>query len=463
MSVVSRLPKTPSLVMPHGARLWHRASLGSDASPAEPAVPCESAGDGAHADPARGDAPDGQAGSGLLEALARVAREDPHCAQLSAPLARAFAARALGPRRLEEDDRFVSPSWPRMPYRRRSDAERSSCHWGQLKLLESEMKCLVDFMLRPSSTWCPGSEHLVVYAGAAPGLHIMSLLQRFPCCRFELYDPAPFDEQLVEFAASADNKGRLVLSNVFFDNHQAQRIAAERNPSVFFSDIRTADPTQMAYEEVECSVGRDMLKQKEWVKILRPRVSVLKFRLPWEPGATSYPRGRIMVQAFPPCTSTEGRLIVPLESLDEAEVPYDHEEYGEQLMHHNTVSRACRYAHEVQVAGLDHCYDCAALVETVHRYLEAKSRFGHANDLPAGPVAAEQVAAEIRALVAEIGRSGRTLQTAYHVSSSRHSGRQFSKRRFCDDEGKDHFAEVEPSQHSRNVRGRMASANQTWG
>ena len=48
------------------------------------------------------------------------------------------------------------------------------------------------------------------------------------------------------------------------------------------------------------------------------------------------------------------------------------------MFHHNTVRRVALHAHRVapgRVPGLDHCYDCAAEVAAVTRYL-AHPRWG---------------------------------------------------------------------------------------
>jgi hypothetical protein len=135
----------------------------------------------------------------------------------------------------------------------------------------------------------------------------------------------------------------------------------------------------MTPAEIEDAVGADMRLQREWVEKLSPDVSLLKFRLPWTAGRTSYIHGRILLQAFGPCTSTETRLLVTREDINKAPLEgdalYDNEVYERRMMHHNTVDRptayhgpsVCRDA----VSGLDRCYDCTALVATVKAYMEA--------------------------------------------------------------------------------------------
>ncbi|CAE8685976.1 unnamed protein product, partial [Polarella glacialis] len=58
----------------------------------------------------------------------------------------------------------------------------------------------------------------------------------------------------------------------------------------------------------------------------------------------------------------------------------------------------------------------------------------------------EDITAEVAAIISAVTESGRTLATRYHVSSSRHAGRQFAKRRYVDATGKDHFSVEHASQ-----------------
>merc|ERR1712023_340524 len=82
----------------------------------------------------------------ISEAVLGAALErNQHCVQLRSPVCRQFLKEALTPKSLTLEDSFLASGWPRMGYRRRPDAERSSCHWGQLKLFESELRCLTEF------------------------------------------------------------------------------------------------------------------------------------------------------------------------------------------------------------------------------------------------------------------------------------------------------------------------------
>lgn len=94
------------------------------------------------------------------------------------------------------------------------------------------------------------------------------------------------------------------------------------------SDIRTADPKVLSQEQVEAAVLDDMRLQSGWVKRLQPRVSMLKFRLPWDAGTTPYLKGDIFLPVWGRETTTECRLVV---EKDAPEINYDNRKYEEQV------------------------------------------------------------------------------------------------------------------------------------
>ena len=78
----------------------------------------------------------------------------------------------------------------RQPYRTpttQTHSEKPTLHWGQRKLLMSEIEFLSSMYVQ-----CASSLPLIVYAGAAPGYHIPFLVELFPCARFVLVDPSTF-------------------------------------------------------------------------------------------------------------------------------------------------------------------------------------------------------------------------------------------------------------------------------
>ncbi len=244
-------------------------------------------------------------------------------------------------------------------YSRRSDEFKTALHWGQLKLFLSEMEFLTKVVQDAKDR-----KIIFVYAGAAPGEHTEYLASLFKNIQFELYDPNEFRIK--------DN--RQIHTHVeFFTEKTAEYWA--KYPDIylaFCSDIRTEPPTDE-------NIKRNMKMQLDWWKIMRPELSMFKFRLTWEPGKTEYPDGEIYTQAFVGPTSTETRLIC---KKDAAIKQYDHTEYEGACSYHNTVTRLCNYPNAIG-AALDKCYDCASFEYIVNEYLIALGKPNKPEDISA--------------------------------------------------------------------------------
>ena len=170
-----------------------------------------------------------------------------------------------------------------------------------------------------------------------------------------------------------------------------------------------------------------MKRQHEWCKTMKPFYSMLKLRLPWEAGYTRYLPGKMLIQAFPPTTSTESRLMVSKDECSQL-ATYSNTDYEQQFMYHNTVQRAFPFMHECQADGLDACYDCAALVHTLQTYL-IKCEKPH-DDL----AVSELVVDTIKAIKL---KNHQGLKTQY-VDRRAKNHRQKQKREYKqDDSGKD--------------------------
>jgi hypothetical protein len=203
----------------------------------------------------------------------------------------------------------------------------------------------------------------------------------------------------------------VVHEKTFFDEKIAAELAATIPDAarVFVSDIRTGRDEEY--------VEADMVRQKEWVRILRPAASLLKFRLPWQAGKTPYLPGQILLPAFAPLTSTECRLVLSRAHADAPDQLYDNTEYEQACAFHNTVGRVRTYSHGVRVAGLDHCHDCSMLVAVARTYLQ---QAGKASD-----------DVSVGAFI-ESTFEGRTLTSESSRSSNR-SRRRFPERSYDGD------------------------------
>lgn len=256
------------------------------------------------------------------------------------------------------DDMIITNKTARLPYRKRQAHEKKSVHWGQRKLLLSEVQFLTLFH-KPDQVFNP----IIVYAGAAPGIHIKFLHQMFPNFIFHLYDP-------VKFANGLDNGETIFTYQRKFTDEDAYNWAGLDNV-YFISDIRTADFKKMDESQVEEFVSTDMLDQLKWFNIIKPVHALLKFRLPW-PGlwpslGYEYPAGYVFKQVWAPQSSTEGRLV----PMGDQIISWDIKAYEEMMFYHNVVVREqFKYVNEAQdKPQLLDDYDSTAEVFILKDYL----------------------------------------------------------------------------------------------
>jgi hypothetical protein len=229
-------------------------------------------------------------------------------------------------------------------------------HRGQLKLLLSEMTFLQPYR---------GVPHTVVYAGAAPGLHVPILAGMFPEMHFLLIDPHP--------SAIADGQlPNVVTLEVCMTDQMAAELGARYADArlLFISDVRVGIPVEDEPNEPprehQARVHRDMTAQMGWYRRLRPKAGLLKFRLPWdlEP-QTEYLHGTVLFPVFGRPFTHESRLVVV--GPEPATVLYNNTVYERQMAYFNRVTRPATYT-----GGK--CYDCHAFAATVAEHLGVAPR-----------------------------------------------------------------------------------------
>ena len=228
-----------------------------------------------------------------------------------------------------KDDELLKENDPEEPYRRRKDEEKISISWGQRKLLMT----LISFLAKHLHHENP----VIVYAGAAPGVNIGIVAQMFPGIIFHLYDPS-------FFKLKTDLKKGIIIYRKKFTDNVAKYWAKqqEKHGNIYFiSDIRTADyTTAKDLQQNEENIMDDMDLQENWVNIIKPCKSFLKFRLPYAipniPIEIEYFDGIVYKQCYSPQTSTETRLVV---DHDQKYKIYSCEKYQSQMFHHNIVIR----------------------------------------------------------------------------------------------------------------------------
>lgn len=233
----------------------------------------------------------------------------------------------------------------RLPYRRRTDEPKSTLHWGQRKLLVAEIEFLTTYHSQAD---------VCVYIGAAPGTHIPFLAQLFPFLRFILVDPSSF---------AISESYNVIIHQIFATPEFCSTFRSMK--TILISDIRTADHRIMTPSEVDACIQRDMELQKQCVIAQVPVACMLKFRLPWSAGSSTYLKGKVFFPIWGPQTTTESRLVCT--SLDEC--AWSHSLYNERMFYFNVISRPSAYFHHVCAKGIDFCYDCAAEVQILAHFV----------------------------------------------------------------------------------------------
>jgi hypothetical protein len=275
----------------------------------------------------------------------------------------------------------LSPDAPGKPYRQRSKSEKLAVHWGQRKLLLTEITFLTQMWPRQSLP-----QPIVVYAGAAPGLHLPLLSSLFPAMTFHLYDPAPF---------GLTATSHLHLYQRKFTDDDA-RAWARRSDILFISDIRTADHMVMSAEQNEASIIQDLRMQETWYHLIQPVAALLKFRLPYpttqqppcdpktETETFRYLDGCLLKQVWSPQMTTETRLIPNGNTRD-----YNLMTYESQMFYHNTeirerhqFSNPLTHTHQpIDPPELENDFDSVAEAWILHEYLQTIKPVVHPQDV----------------------------------------------------------------------------------
>lgn len=246
----------------------------------------------------------------------------------------------------------------------------TNVHLGQRKLMLSEIQLLLEYY--KTSHEPP----MVVYIGSAPGTHLLFLSKMFPDVFFILYDGAVFDQRLKKYPKSFEiHEGPAGFFTTEKCHQLKKRLDAQLRPVIFVSDIRLGENDNAMFEH---GVTRDMELQQEWVQILRPRLSLLKFRMSYHMKhgeSLKYLKGTILYGVWPKQQSGETRLLVEQKDAGTL-IDYDFKEYEEAMFFHNKYTRS--YCFPVDDAFKKYmappkniycpCYDCMSELRILNQY-----------------------------------------------------------------------------------------------
>lgn len=224
----------------------------------------------------------------------------------------------------------IDDSSPTEPYHnpeQSSMCRAKNVHMGQAKLLLAEM----DFLAQHAS-----QGNLVVYAGAADGLHIPTLDAIFARLklRWQLFDPEEFSLRVKKWQATDPERIRVFRQGFSADAFLRSQGGEEEEEVLFISDIRSSGGRDEA-------IMRDQATQMAWVLQMQPKACCLKFRGPYdyteETRYFDYLDGKMRLQAWAGPNSTELRLVCtkPYDALKR----YDSKHLEEAMAWHNRHGR----------------------------------------------------------------------------------------------------------------------------
>jgi cap2 methyltransferase len=208
---------------------------------------------------------------------------------------------------------------------------------GQRKLLASE----INFLTRYSHM-----SNTIIYAGAAPGMHLNILMMMFPSItNWILYDPNAIK------VSNLNDSIEVMVINEYFTEEEASKYAGDN--ALFISDIRSYDSNtgKVPVTKANETIKRDMELQKRLVQAGQFAMSYLKFRLPWEEGQTHYFKGILYLTPWLGEYSPELRLATNGKEFRD----YDNTKLDNQMYHYNTVTRRTRHPF-MEKLGLKHLY-----------------------------------------------------------------------------------------------------------
>ena len=153
-----------------------------------------------------------------------------------------------------------------------------SCHWGQKKLLFSEIQFLTNVCKKLNTKSL--KDYAVVYVGAAHGFHFPILYNLFPELIWILYDPGKFSKE----SYMHPEKQKVKIFNQFFTDETIKHAQqnAENRKILFISDIRVTPKDEQ--------VSLDMINQARWGILMGADFMLLKFRLPYNEPNTFKPK-----------------------------------------------------------------------------------------------------------------------------------------------------------------------------
>ena len=211
----------------------------------------------------------------------------------------------------------------------------------------------------------PLQQHpIVLYTGSARGSELILLSQMFPSVFFVLYDGTEFDKKLRELPDAFELHKVKVTTDVI--SGLAQRFSKMTERLIFICDMDFGIDTE-----------KDMNLQEEWMRLLNPAMSLLKFRLPRKENML-YPKGVILYDVWSKDDSLDSRILIQNKHILK-KISYDSDAYEQSMFFHIKFARPFCYLKESRDMELQQyiyqdnnaycpCYDCIAELKILQEY-----------------------------------------------------------------------------------------------
>lgn len=290
----------------------------------------------------------------------------------------------------------------RLGYAPHTNTTPKNIHIGQRKMFLAHLQFLT---LAVSSQ---EEIYYVVYAGAAPGISSFQLSDMFfPNVKFILFDPQRINMKGVKMNTKTtpniikdivySNK-RLFIFNEFFTEEIAYLFKDKFPNMLFISDIRLHSISKSFPTDKDVLICNSM--QFNWINIMKPIMSSLKFRQPfytddsvekmenvphclnlsrlygidfikdYKEKNMTYFKGKFYMQAWSRHTSSETRLLVDANdgyALDKIDVAL----YEDSMYYYNKIQRTQKIFKQ-PIENCDNCGDCALeshiIIEYYNKY-----------------------------------------------------------------------------------------------
>jgi hypothetical protein len=282
-------------------------------------------------------------------------------------------------------------------------------HWGQLKLLISELQLIIENFEYIKSN----NITKIIYVGSANGIHIpwlSQLCEQYLDIKFVfiLIDGAPFEKNVWEYKKETNDERIFIYNTImsskltekkpigsdlltFRDNEKVypefikekhlKKDNGDYEKHIFISDLRVSP--------IEYQIEKDSQLQTDLVTDFEPYLALLKFRIPFlntsseKNGIHTY-NGDMLWPVFGNKKTTETRLVVygknhPKRSFNIKF--WDLDTHEKKCFYFNSITRNLYYSHNIKCPGLCHCFDCSMFVKIFYMLIDKASNLGlHTRD-----------------------------------------------------------------------------------